>query len=140
MVILNVVICALHKPRPLCSSTQDVALGSFCLFVVVFLLVSLHLVHAFREMCTQNWAQPSSSHMSNAEQRQDYLTRRTILFVKPRGVLILSNGTTLLIHARFLIHNHHELLWAELLLAWLFFLVTGRCSACLVLLPVVSWV
>lgn len=80
----------------------------------------------------RTWVTPSRGRITSL--------RRAILFIKPRGVLILSNGTTLLIHARFLIHNHHKILWAELLLTWLFLLVTGRCSACLVLLPVVSWV
>lgn len=49
-----------------------------------------------------------------------------ILFIKPCGVLILSNGTTLLIHAHFLIHNNHQILWAELLLSYLFLLFTGH--------------
>lgn len=43
-----------------------------------------------------------------------------ILIVKPRRVLILCNGLTLLIRVHFLIHNSHQILWAELLLSCLF--------------------
>jgi len=43
-----------------------------------------------------------------------------VLVIKPWGVLILCDGTALLIHPHPLICDNHQMLWAELVLGYLF--------------------
>ena len=58
-----------------------------------------------------------------------------VLVIKPWGVLILCDGTALLIHPHPLICDNHQILWAELVLGYLFLLFTGHRSVYLLHLP-----